>query len=464
MATTTDVPPETQVRIRLATKDGRYSLSESAPILIPTSFRRLALSSLVNNLLGHEQPVPFDFIIRGSYLRTTLEEFLSGNGISSETVIDAEYTPAQQPPRYVTSFEHDDWVSAVDTLPSSMNIHNQPRILSASYDGRLRVWNTSSQVMAISPAKGEGGHLSFIKDAKYVSSNQLVSVGFDRVVRLWKYDEGEDALSATITPQLELCGHTSCIDSVAVNAASNRLLTASSDHSIGFWSTRKSDAPAASEHLVPRTVRENGKRRKLNSAVSVAQRGPLSMLRQHTQQVSGVIFDSKDSTVAYSTSWDQTMRTWDLVTSSVVDTRTTNQALFAVEQVPDLHLIACGTAARDVKLIDPRVSASAVTAMTLKGHKNSVVTLARDPDNSHSLASGSHDGTCRIWDLRNTKQGKDGITGQSIYTLARESMQGRPTPEVDSGAQVYGLCWDRELGLLSCGQDKCIQLNHSSSP
>ncbi|KAI9874977.1 MAG: ribosome biogenesis protein ytm1, partial [Watsoniomyces obsoletus] len=75
------------------------------------------------------------------------------------------------------------------------------------------------------------------------------------------------------------------------------------------------------------------------------------MLRKHTQQVSGVIFDSKDSTVAYSTSWDQTMRTCDLVTSSVVDTRTTNQALFAVEQMPELQLVATGTAGRDIKLI-----------------------------------------------------------------------------------------------------------------
>ena len=450
---TTSDPSSTQVRIRLATKDGRYSLSETAPILIPTSFRRLGLSSLVNNLLGHDQPVPFDFIIRGSYLRTSLEDFLTENGISSETIIDAEYTPAQKPPRYVTSFEHDDWVSAVHTLPSSP----QPRILSSSYDGRIRVWNSSAQVMAISPSKSEAGHTSFIKDAKFITSKQLVSVGFDRVGRLWKYEEAEDGLSAKITPQLELHGHKSCIDSVAVHATSHRVLTASSDHSIGFWSTRKSDALAVSEDAPV-------KRRKLNPAVSVAQRGPLSTLQAHSQQVSGVIFDTKDATVAYSSSWDQTMRTWDLVTASVVDTRTTNQALFAIEQVPDLHLIATGTAGRDVKLIDPRASASAVTAVSLRGHKNSVVALAQDPDTSYNLASGSHDGTVRIWDLRNTKQGKDGITAQSLYTIPRENLKGKPAPEVGSGAQVYGLSWDRELGILSGGQDKSIQINRSEPP
>ena len=297
-----------------------------------------------------------------------------------------------------------------------------------------------------------------------MSAKQIVSVGFDRVMRLWKYDEGPDGFSASMTPQLELYGHSASVDSVAVHKSTSRLLTASSDHSIGLWSTRKSEAPPAPEDSVSRTTRDSGKRRKLNPAVSVVQRGPLSILRQHTQQTSGAIFDSKDSTVAYSVSWDQTMRTWDLVTSAVVDTRATNQALLSVEQMPDLHLIATGTAGRDVKLIDPRASASSITAMTLRGHRNSVVCLARDPMSGHTLASGSHDGHCRVWDLRNTKQGKDGTTVQSLYTIPRQSFGPKPIPEVGSNAQVYGLCWDAELGLLSAGQDKSIQINRSEPP
>lgn len=439
--------PEAQVRVRLATTNSHYALPENAPILVPTSFRRLALSSLVNNLLGNEQAVPFDFIIRGTYLRTSLEDFLTEHGISSETVVEAEYTPAQKPPKYVASFEHDDWVSAVDVLPGVQSVNGQPRVLSSSYDGRLRVWNTSSQVLATSPSKNAGGHSSFIRDTKFISPTLLASGGFDRVARLWEYKEEKDSSSATITPLLELYGHTSCIDAIAVHAHSHRFLTASADHSIGLWSTRKSDAPAAPEDLVPRTVRENGKRRKLNPAVSVSQRGPLSLLRQHTQQVSGVTFDSKDPTVAYSSSWDQTMRTWDLVTSSVVDTRNTNQALFAIEQMPELHLVATGSAGRDIKMVDPRASAAAVTVMSLKGHKNAVVTLARGPD-GHSLVSGSHDSTCRIWDLR---------TNQSLYTLGRESLKGQPAVEVGSGAQVYGVHWG-ELGILSAGQDRCVKV------
>jgi WD40 repeat protein len=460
---TSESTASAQVRIRLSTGDGRYELSDKAPILVPTDFRRLALSSLVNNLLDHATPVPFDFIINGSYLRTTLDQFLTEQGISSETIIDAEYTPAQKIPRYIASFPHDDWVSAIDVLPTAKSRTSQPRILSASYDGLLRVWNTSSSVIASSPGRNEAGHSSFIKAAKFVSSNQIVSTGFDRVVRLWKYDEAENGLSATITPRLQLYGHTSSIDSVAIcdRRDSHRVLTASADHTVGHWSTKTSETPPAPEDLVPKTIRENGKRRKLNPAVSVAQRGPLSMLKGHTQQVSGVVFDANDSDVAYSASWDQTMRTWHLPSASMVDSRSTNQALFSICQLPELHLIATGSAGRDIKLIDPRASASAVTAMVLKGHKNAVVALASDPSNGHNLASGSHDGTCRLWDLRNTKQGQSGTTGQSLYTIQRESLGGKVAPEVASGAQVFALCWDKDLGLLSGGADKAIQINRS---
>lgn len=451
-----------QVRIRLSSNDGKYTLPENGPILVPTSFRRLALSSLVNNLLEHEKPVPFDFIINGSYLRTSLEQFLTENGISSETIVDAEFAPAQKVPQYVASFEHDDWVSSVDVLSSRLATSNQPRILSGSYDGLLRVWNASANIMATSAGRAGGGH-SCVKDARWISSTEVASVGYDGVVRIWRYQEADDGLSATLSPRLHLHGHTTTINSVAVNKHkdTHRLLTASSDHSVGLWSTKKSDGPPVPESTAASIP--TAKKRKLNQAVTVTQRGPLALLRGHSDQVTGVIFDANNSEVAYSTSWDQTMRTWHLPSSSVVDTRTTNQALSSIHQLPEMHLIATGTAGRDIKLIDPRASASAVTAMVLKGHRNAVVCLASDPSSGYNLASGSHDGTCRLFDLRNTKRSQDGVTSQSVYTIQRTSRGGKLAPAVGNGCQVFGICWDQDLGILSAGEDKAIDIHRSSS-
>lgn len=458
MATASGESPGTQVRVRLTTRDADLALEETAPILIPTSFRRYTLSTLVNSLLKVEKAVPFEFLINGTYLRTTLDEYLANNGISTETTLTLEYVRARIPPQYVASFEHDDWVSDVDVFSGA-----SPRILSASYDGLLRVWNTSSQVLATSPIALKGGHGSFIKSAKFVSANQLVSGGFDRTLRLWKYTEAQDGFSATLTPQLELYGHKASVDCVCAHSASGRILSASADHTVGLWSSRKGDAPSAPEALVPRSKTMDGKRRKLNPEVTVSQRGPLSLMQHHTGQVSGVVFDNNDPTVGYSTSWDQTVRTWDLVTTSLVDTRTTSSALFCIEHMPSLQLIAAGSVSRVIKMVDTRASAASVTAMTLKGHKNAVVSLARDPSNDYTIVSGSHDGTCKVWDVRSTRQEKEGAVGSSLYTLPRASTQGGSNSALGDGAKVFAVCWDKDVGIVSAGEDKTVQINRGDN-
>lgn len=433
--------------------------------------RRYALSTLVNNLLGSEKPVPFEFLINGTFLRTSIDEYLTDHGISAETTLEIEYVRALIPPLYIASFQHDDWVSATDVLSSTSPAASwasgatfskgQERILSGSYDGLLRIWNMSSETIATSPAVSEGGHTASIKAARFVSPNQIASAGLDRTVRLWKYTE-DDEFVGKITPQLELYGHKSGIESLAVHAPSNRLLTGSSDHNVGFWSTKKTDAPAAPDGLLPNTARTS-KRRKLNTSVSTPQRGPLTLLSAHTGPVSAAIFDAKDSTVGYSASWDHSLRTWDLVTSVLVDTRTTSHSLLSLEHLPEHSLLAAGTSARHITLIDPRASATTVAAMTLRGHTNAVVSLARDPSSTYGLISGSHDGTCRIWDIRSTKTDKDGVVGESVYSIARKSLEegGR----VDSkrvggeGVKVFSVCWDQTVGIVSAGEDKRIQIN-----
>ena len=374
------------------------------------------------------------------------------------------------PPLYVSSFEHDDWVSSVDVLSSSSSAgiwagssaaprSGQERLLSASYDGLLRVWNMSSEVLATSSSENQGGHHLPVKSAKFLSPNLIASSALDRTIRLWKYTEDAEGFTASLKPRIELYGHKASIDSLAVHQPSFRMLSASADHSVGFWSTTKSDAPAAPTPLISQSSARNIKKRKLSSSISTPQRGPLALLESHSAPVSDTIFAPNDPTVAYSTSWDHTFRTWDLPTASLVDTRTTSHALLSVTALPDLNLIAVGTSARHITLIDPRASATTVSAMTLRGHTNAVVSLAKDPDSTYSLASGSHDGTCRVWDVRSSRNEQDGSVGESIYTIERESAKGNSRRAGGEGVKVFGVSWDQEVGIVSGGEDKRIQIN-----
>ena len=422
-------------------------------------------------MLDTAAPIPFDFLINGTFLRTTIDEYLTAHGLSSETTLSLQYVRSLIPPLYEASFEHDDWVSCVDVLSESSSarswssggvVPGSERILSGSYDGLLRVWNKSGQVIATSSSAGAGGHTAGIKSARYISSTKVASAGMDRTIRVWKYTESEDHFSGQLKPTLELYGHKGYIHSIDVHGPSNLILSASQDDKIGIWTSAVSSAPEAPSSLLPSAL--TSKRRKLSTSTSTPQRGPLSLISAHTAPVQAVIFNPLDPTVAYSCGQDHTIRTFDLVTSRNVDTRTTSHPLFSIAALPGIstQLIAAGTSARHITLLDPRVSARTTQVMTLRGHTNLVSSIAPDPTSSYGLVSGSHDGTCRIWDLRSTRQGTKeeggGVVGDAVYVIEREWAKGKKAVGGE-GVKVFGVNWDVELGIVSAGEDKRVQIN-----
>ena len=464
--------PGAQVKVTFTTKEEGIQLPESKrQLLVPADIRRYGLSRILNSeSMLDTGSIPFDFLVNGSFLRTSLEAFLQSNGLSLEANVTLQYVRSLIPPVYEASFEHDDWVSAVDVLsetsPAGRWSGNsfqpgQGRILSASYDGLLRIWNASGQVIATSPSGSHGGHLASVKAAKFLSNTQLASAGMDRTVRVWKYSEN-DHFSGELRPTLELYGHAGSIDSIEVDGQSKRILTASADGAVGFWTTAKASAPEADASLLPGA--HASKRRKVASSVSAAQRGPLALMPIHNAPATAAVFDPRDRTVAYSVSQDHTARTIDLTTSLTVSTLTTSHPLLSLCAIPraSAPLLAAGTSARHITLVDPRVSATTTSVMTLRGHTNKVVSLSPSPDNEHSLVSGSHDGTCRIWDLRSvrpaTKDEGLGSVSEPVYVIEREGWQGKKKAIAGDGYKVFSLVWDR-LGIFSGGEDKKIQIN-----
>ena len=375
-----------------------------------------------------------------------------------------EYTRALVPPLNVTSFEHDDWVSAVDVLSQSSVTgiqSGQERILSASYDGLVRVWNTSGDVLATSEAPNNGGRITSLKTANWLSDKKIVAAGMDNTVRIYKYDDD----ARTITTSLELFHHRWAVEDVAVHASSNRILSASSDTTIALFSSNAKENPAAPSTLLPNSTVASNKRQKLSKPDrTVPARGALTTLSGHSAPVSGTIFKPDDATVAYSVSHDHTLKTWDLATATCVDTRTTGHSLLSLCAVPSRNLLATGTSARHITLIDPRATATQISVMTLRGHKNAVVSLDTDSSSEHSLVSGSHDGTVQIWDLRNVSAGRqigEGMTGESVYTINRQGRSAETTKSHGDGMKVFSVRWDHHVGIVSAGEDKRVQINRA---
>lgn len=53
----------------------------SQKFMIPATWKRYQLSQLINKALDLPKPIPFDFLVRGEVLRTTLREWCAEKGI-----------------------------------------------------------------------------------------------------------------------------------------------------------------------------------------------------------------------------------------------------------------------------------------------------------------------------------------------------------------------------------------------
>ncbi|KAI1310131.1 WD40-repeat-containing domain protein [Xylaria venustula] len=468
-------PKEVRVNFTTTSPDLQLPEDRSSLLVVPTDLKRYGLSRILNSssMLDTPSPIPFDFLINGQFLRSSLQEYLEINGLNAEETLTVQYVRSLIPPVHQASFEHDDWISAVDVLSATSRAGiwsgdkrgpNQDRIVSASFDGLLQIWDPSGKSMAKSSS---GGHTASAKAAKFLSSTQIASAGLDRTVRIWKYAESEDGLQGTLKPSLELYGHQASVDALDVHGPTGRVLSASADGAVGLWTTSKSSAPAAPANLLPGAGASESKKRKLSGASAAPQRGPLSLMPVHNSPATAVCFDPTDASVAYTASQDHTIRTIDLTTSKVENVITTSHPLLALAP---LHrssvLLAAATSARHITLVDPRVSASTTSVLTLRGHRNIVSSLAAGPDNDYSLVSGSYDGTCRVWDLRSaraaTKAEGGGSVSESVYVIERESLKSRrrTAGEVPGrGVKIFGVAWDKTFGIVSGGEDKVVQIN-----
>ena len=369
-------------------------------------------------------------------MRSTLDAYISENGLSSESTLTLEYVRAAVPPKFLTSFQHDDWVSSVATSIFPTKSNRDAVVLSGSYDGIARVWNQSGQVLAEA-----SGHSAAIKSVKWIDGGEFVTGGMDRTMRLWRYT-AESALEANVKSIAEYVGHKSTIESIAVNAAAKRILSASADGNVGVWNTNYKESPLAPETDLPMRTK---KRRLQATGPKAPQHGAMGMLQGHTAPVSGVAFAPNDNTVAYSVSWDHTIRTWDLTTMWHVDTKTTQHPILSLCALKSLNLLACGSSARHIILHDPRAEAQGVTAATLRGHSNAVVALSANPSNDWELASAGHDGTVRVWDVRASSSG-------NLFTINREG------ENLTGTEKVFDVEWS-SVGIVSGGEDKRVQIN-----
>ncbi|BAY30722.1 protein kinase [Nostoc carneum NIES-2107] len=245
----------------------------------------------------------------------------------------------------------------------------------------------------------------------------LVSGSADKSIKIWNLKTG--ALKTTLSI------HSDVVNSVAISPDGETVVSGSKDGTIKIWNLptgtlkatlTRSEARVDSVVISPdgQTLVSGGGDNKIK--IWNLQTGELKhTLNGHNKSVMALAISSDGQTLA-SGSADSTIKIWNLQTGELKNTLTGHKdVIFAVAISPDGKTLASGSYDRTIKIWNLQTGN---LKNTLTEHRYAVSSVAITPD-GQTLASGSWDNTIKIWNLQ-TGALKTTLTGHSdlVYTVA----------------------------------------------
>ncbi|KAI8855276.1 WD40-repeat-containing domain protein [Chytridium lagenaria] len=394
-----------QVQVRFRTRSAKFSVTDT-PILIPVNLRRFGLSEIINHLLGStENPVPFDFIIDGKFLRTTLETYIEDHNLSSEAILEIEYVESTLPPKPSDALKHDDWISGI-TGPK-----NSSHIATSSYDGKARIWNLSGAL--VGTVEAHEGPVKCISWLKVEEDWCLLTGGEDGAVYATQFDAGKRKVSK----KFECVGHEGSVDGVSVNKSQALFATASWDQTVRVW-TAANQSEEDDEDNQDFEKTSKAKRKRLSDK-PVPVKKPTLTLGGHGGAVSSVCFSQYSENDLFSGGWDHSLRIWDVEANRNLIALPCECVILDIDQSTQSTLLASGHTDDRVRLWDPGIR-GLVVKLKLSSHSGFTSAVSWSPSDAFKVASASYDGTVKVWDIRSTTplhsikgQRKKGASGGS---------------------------------------------------
>lgn len=186
--------------------------------------------------------------------------------------------------------------------------------------------------------------------------------------------------------------------------------------------------------------------------------------KAHKFGITHLSFYPFDSAAFLSTSYDHTLKVWATDTASLSASFSLGSKVYthAVSPIASHLLVACGTQHPAVRLVDLR---SGSNVQSLAGHAGAILATSWSPRHEHVLATGSVDGTVRIWDIRRA----GGVVGMldmedslGLYYNGLLDPSGKVRIRASAkahSAPVNGLTWtDDGAYIVSAGHDRRIRV------
>jgi ribosome biogenesis protein YTM1 len=412
-ADATATPRGTEAVVQFTTRLGPdYHVPED-DLVVPSSLARYGLSEVINKLLDRDPPVPFDFLVNDTFLRTSVADYLESHKLSSEKVLKLEYVLALSEPETKQVDKSPDWiasVTALGTLPT-------PWFAAVGYDGTVRVFeeNTSRFQTQLSDCPLTAVTALPTGSGKSAGS-LLLAASKDGAARCCALRRSSN--SACLGPAAALRASTeaalSCAtEAVAFNEDGTLLATAGWDHEVRIWN--------ADPALFVEPTDEDVVGQKRKAVVDAGDgRTPKFSLPGHTQVVSALHFGAKERFpyTLLSGSWDCSVRVWDIAAGSCVCNWTVARAVTSLTASPDAppqiatshedgHVSLWDVRAPPHPTVNGAVSLDQTAGLPLSSaqvpHTRMASQVAWCPMDSTRLASVGHDGMLCILDPRSPK-------------------------------------------------------------
>eukprot|EP00922_Rhytidocystis_sp_ex-Travisia-forbesii_P026164 GHVS01038326.1.p1 GENE.GHVS01038326.1~~GHVS01038326.1.p1 ORF type:complete len:500 (+),score=86.36 GHVS01038326.1:52-1551(+) len=473
-ATTDGVTSEggSQVEVSFTTKleDPQFRLQDDQSFLVPTELQRLGLSELLNTLLELPAHQPFDFLIEGNFLRTSLKCYLQSEQRTTEGTLTVEYALAVPKPTTEDLHHTHDWISSIHTFRDNT-------VCVGNYDGSVSLYRGSRQLAALqlspSPVTSVAVCDCLHKYSAVVADEQqrtevIASLKNGQIrFSLFGMSEGDKAAEWTNRTVAIGKGHKDAAQCVAVAGGDGGLAVSGGwDSKLLLWNN--SDILSDETLMASPDTSCNGKRGREVAPVEVA---PRMELKGHDKAITDICFPSFEPFKynLISSSLDQSLRAWDFIAGAAVSSWNAARVVTSLSFCPSGQQLSTSHDDGRVRIWDLRLAEGCVadspdpvksfdsnTRLQLSHaynvHKRIASCCRWNPHDPVTVASVSHDGTLRILDVRALR-----VPLQSVV-MADNVTNGN----VDEPKKILACDWMDRYRVVTGGEDGVLRIHDTS--